>query len=133
MSEKSCRMRSSYGSSAGFPEVSAPTRRSRSAPAEKLPSAPVITPTRSSGSASSRSQASQRRQRTSALKALRLSGRFSVMVRTWPSRSVSTAGSDMRCGLAGGDGSAELGDDVLAEQLDRLHHLVVRDLVGVDE
>ena len=39
---KSCRIRSSNSSSAGLPEVSAPTRRSRSAPAEKLPSAPVM-------------------------------------------------------------------------------------------
>ena len=36
---KSWRIRSSYSSSAGLPEVRAPTRRSRSAPAEKLPSA----------------------------------------------------------------------------------------------
>ena len=44
---------------------------------------------------------------TSALKALRFSGRFSVMVRTWPSRSTRTAGSDMARGLAaaGGDRS----------------------------
>src|SRR4051794_17992246 len=99
---KSSWIRASNSFSGGWPEIRAPTSRSRSAPAEKLPPAPVMIATRSSGSASSRSQASHSRTSTSGLKALRFSGRFSVMVRTWPSRSTSTAGSVMGPGLAPG-------------------------------
>ena len=43
---KSSRMRSSYSSWAGLPDSIAPTSRSRSAPAEKLPPAPVRMATR---------------------------------------------------------------------------------------
>src|SRR5690606_16800601 len=56
--------------------------------------------TRMPSSASIMSQASHRRQSISASKAFFLSGRLSVMVTTWPSRSTSTAGSDIPSGLA---------------------------------
>ena len=91
-------MRASNSFSGGSPAIMAPTRRSRSAPAEKLPPAPVTIPTRRASSPSSSSHASASRQSTSGLMALRLSGRFRVMVRTGPSRSRSTAGSDMPSG-----------------------------------
>ena len=91
-------MRSSNSSSAGLPDSRAPTRRSRSAPAEKLPPAPVMIAARTSSSASIMSQASHSRHSTSALKAFFLPGRLRVMVTTWPSRSTRTAGSDMPSG-----------------------------------
>src|ERR671910_2313110 len=96
-------MRSSNWLSAGSPESRAPTSRSRSAPAEKLPPAPVMIATRTPSSASIMSQASHSRQSTSASTAFFLAGRLSVRVTTWTSRSTRTAASasDIPSGLAG--------------------------------
>jgi hypothetical protein len=77
----------------GWWTVSPRTNAPRSMPAQKKPPAPVRTATDSSGSASSRSSASPTPWEIAASTALRTCGRFSVMSRTPPRRSVRTAGA----------------------------------------
>jgi hypothetical protein len=63
----------------------------RSAPAQKVPPAPVRTPATRSSSASSSSNAASRADAVGPSTALRTSGRSMVTTRTGPSRSVRTA------------------------------------------
>ena len=68
----------------------------RSAPEQKLPPAPVTISTRMSGFESTSTQASYIRTSISLLRALRLAGRLSVSVATWPSCSKMAWGSSGR-------------------------------------
>src|SRR5262245_65043559 len=61
-----------------------------SAPTQNKSPAPVTMPTHASSSARKRSHAALRSRRSSALIALRTSGRFYVIVATWPSRLYRT-------------------------------------------
>ena len=93
MRDRSAWSRASYSFSGSAPESRAPTNRSRSAPAEKLPPAPVTMATRNSGSASSSSHRSARRTSISGLKGFFFSGRLRVISRMAPRRSERTAGT----------------------------------------
>ncbi len=73
----------------------------RSAPAQKVPSAPVRMATLTSGSAETYAQALARPISMSEESALRASGRFMVTITTWPSRSTR------QCGVLMGRSSTE--------------------------
>ena len=120
-------------------ELSPVTNAFRSIPAEKPLPAPVRMPTCRSLSSSSRSSAAAMPFASAALTALRWSGRLSVMRRTPPSASVSTASSAMRaggyCGLEvldqPGHVGAEAAEDLRHRAREHLELLVGEVLVEV--